>query len=145
MSENGTAEQMAMPKHGEFCWTEIATANLETCKTFYTEIFGWNFHESDNPDTKMQYLEFGIGNGCGVGGMYQPTAEMCGGTIPPPHFMNYIAVDDIDEATSKAFDLGGKIVVPPMEIPHVGRFSVVEDPAGAKFAMITLKQPGGEK
>jgi predicted enzyme related to lactoylglutathione lyase len=142
MSEHGTAEQMMMPKHGEFCWTEIATANLEASKTFYTEVFGWHFHQSDNSDINMQYLEFGSDETSHFGGMYEPTAEMCGGTVPPPHFMNYIAVDNVDDAAGKAFDLGGKIVVPPMEIPKVGRFCLVEDPTGAKFSMITL---GGGK
>jgi predicted enzyme related to lactoylglutathione lyase len=136
MSE-GTAEQRTKPKHGEFCWTEIATTNLEACRNFYTEIFGWNFKESD--DTEMQYQEFGIGDSR-FGGMYAPTAEMCGGTIPPPHFMNYISVDNVDDAASKAFDLGGKIVMAPMDIPNVGRFCVVEDPTGAKFSMITLEE-----
>ena len=78
--------------------------------------------------------------------MYEPSAEMSEGAISPPHFMNYIAVDDVDEAASKAFEIGGKIVVPPMNIPNVGRFCVVEDPSGAKFSMITLAgNNGGEK
>lgn len=147
MSENGTAaEQMTMPKHGEFCWTEIATTNLEASKTFYTEVFGWNFHQSENSDINMQYLEFGLegssGDASRCGGMYEMNAEMCGGTIPPAHFSTYIAVEDVDDAAGKAFDLGGKIVVPPMDIPQVGRFCVVEDPTGGKFSMITL---GGAK
>ena len=146
MSENGTAaEQIQMPQHGEFCWTEIATTDLEACKEFYTKIFDWNFQQSENSEIQMKYLEFGNADGRGFGGMYEMNAEMCGGTIPPPHFMNYIAVDDVDEAASKAFDLGGRIVVPPMDIPQVGRFCVVEDPTGAKFSMIRLQQPGGEK
>lgn len=144
MSENGTAEQWAMPKHGQFCWTEIATTNLETAKTFYAELFGWKFQESTVTEGQMKYLEYGPENGSGLGGMYELSAETCpeGASLPPPHFMNYIAVDDVDEAASKVFELGGKIVVPPMEIPKVGRFTMVEDPTGAKFSMITLQQPG---
>ena len=142
MSENGTAEQRIVPKHGEFCWTEIATVNLEARETFYTEVFGWKFHKNENSETNMKYYEFGTDEALRFGGMYEPTAEMCGGTIPPPHFMNYIAVDDVDDAAGKAFDLSGKIVVPPMNIPNVGRFCVIEDPTGAKFSIITL---GGGK
>ena len=36
MSENAAAEQMAMPKHGEFCWTEIITKDLSQCEKFYS-------------------------------------------------------------------------------------------------------------
>lgn len=138
MSE-GTAEQRTMPPHGAFCWTEISTRNTSDVKNFYKEIFGWNFYEGDVADSPVPYLEFGIGD-TRTGGMYEPTAEMSGGVIPPPHFMNYIAVDDVDESASKAFELGGKIVMPPMDIPNVGRFCIVEDPTGAKFSMITLEE-----
>src|SRR5690349_6203867 len=37
-------EQMAeftIPKHGEICWRELATSDLEAAKTFYSNLFGW--------------------------------------------------------------------------------------------------------
>lgn len=140
MSEKATAEQMAMPKHGEFCWTEIATTDLERCKTFYSEIFGWKIKQSQNSEIEMEYLEFRPHSGMNCGGIFEMKEEMFGGTVPPPHFMNYIAVDDVDESASKAFDLGGTIVHPPTDIPNVGRFCVVKDPTGATFSMLTIKQ-----
>ena len=39
----------------------------------------------------------------------------------------------------KAFDLGGTIVMPPTDIPNVGRFCQIQDPTGAVFSVITLK------
>jgi len=32
-------------------------------------------------------------------------------------------------------ELGGKVQVPPTDIPNVGRFSLVQDPQGAVFAL----------
>lgn len=140
MSEQASAtETMTMPKHGEFCWTEIATTNLEACKTFYTELFGWNLKQSTATDGEMEYQEYSVGENYPAGGMFQMEKEMYGGTVPPPHFMNYITVDSVDDAAGKVFDLGGKIVSPPADIPNVGRFCVVQDPTGATFSMITLK------
>lgn len=139
MSENAAAEQMAMPKHGEFCWTEIATNNLERCKTFYSEIFGWKIEKSQDSENQMEYLEFSPQAGINCGGMYEINEDMGEGKSPPPHFMNYIAVDDVDASASKAFDLGGTIVHPPTDIPNVGRFCVVKDPTGATFSILTLK------
>jgi predicted enzyme related to lactoylglutathione lyase len=142
MSEQATAatEQMAMPKHGQVCWTEIATTNLEACKGFYAELFGWKIAESKAvPDSEMQYLEFGTGEeNCKAGGMYQMGKEY---GDAPSHWMSYVAVDDVDAAASKVWELGGKVCVPPTDIPNVGRFSVVTDPTGATFSMITLKNP----
>ncbi len=130
-----TAEQMAMPKHGEFCWNELATTNLETCKTFYGELFGWQFQESDAAG--MIYNEISIGGQKQFGGMYQMPNE-CGET--PPHWMSYIAVDDVDATVQKVTELGGNVCVSPTDIPNTGRFAVINDPSGAKLSLITLKQ-----
>lgn len=140
MSEKAaTAETTAMVKHGEFCWTEISTNNLDICKNFYTEIFGWRFKAEDTTGSGFEYPEFSIGDAQAMGGMFQISEECYGEKIPPPHFMNYVAVKDVDETAGKAFDLGGKIVMPPTDIPNVGRFCVVQDPTGASISLITVK------
>jgi uncharacterized protein len=38
----------------------------------------------------------------------------------------------------RAEALGGRALVPPTDIPKVGRFSVLTDPQGAGFAVIKL-------
>ncbi|HEU4488006.1 MAG TPA: VOC family protein, partial [Actinomycetota bacterium] len=43
-------------------------------------------------------------------------------------------VAEVDEAVARATELGGAILVPPMDIP-IGRFSIAADPAGATFTM----------
>jgi predicted enzyme related to lactoylglutathione lyase len=35
--------------------------------------------------------------------------------------------------------LGGSVVMPPMDIPRVGRFAVIKDPQGAVFMVIKLQ------
>jgi predicted enzyme related to lactoylglutathione lyase len=45
-------------------------------------------------------------------------------------------VDDADEAARKATGLGGKLFVPPMDIPGIGRFCGIESPQGVKFYAI---------
>ncbi|MGI8641109.1 MAG: VOC family protein [Pyrinomonadaceae bacterium] len=144
MSENtaAAAEQMAMPKHGEFCWNELASNNLEACKTFYAELFGWQFKENepmagmDCDGAGMIYNEISIDGKKQFGGMYQMGKEF-GET--PPHWMSYIAVDDVDASVEKVAELGGSVCVPPMDIPNTGRFCVINDPSGATVSLITLK------
>lgn len=142
MSEQAvSAEKSKMPKHGQFCWMELATNNLEMCKKFYAELFGWNFAKSDAAG--MVYYEFGTNEKeetCG--GIWEMNGEQCGGSEGgemPPHWMNYIAVEDVDASVSKVWELGGKVCVPPTDIPNVGRFAVINDPTGAAFSLITLK------
>jgi predicted enzyme related to lactoylglutathione lyase len=58
-------------------------------------------------------------------------------THQPPCWGAYVTVDDIDATTSKIEGLGGKIIVPPTDIPNIGRFSVFTDPQGAVLSAIT--------
>jgi predicted enzyme related to lactoylglutathione lyase len=133
------APEMTMPKHGEFCWTEIATNNLEACKSFYTNVFGWELKESKATSEDFEYQEFSANQAnYPMGGMYEISKEMFGENAPPPHFMNYISVDNVDETTSKAYDLGAKIIKSPMEVPNIGKMSIIQDPAGGMIAFITL-------
>lgn len=138
MSENtalATEQQMQMPKHGQICWTEIATKNLETSSKFYSELFGWNLKKSKAVESEMEYIEFSPEGNCPAGGMYQITEE-CGNTTP--HWMSYVAVDNVDKSAEKVKELGGNVCVPPTDIPNVGRFCVITDPTGATFSMITM-------
>ena len=141
MSENTAAEQaLKMPGNGEFCWTEIATDNAEACKTFYTEVFGWQFKKSEAMDsTDFEYLEFSTDGKNFMGGLFQMNPEWYGGEAPKPHSNIYVSVADVDETASRAFDLGGTIVSPPADIPNVGRCCEIQDPTGAKLFIIRLQ------
>lgn len=129
----------AMPKHGEFCWTEIASNDVEACRTFYTNVFGWQFDKSQNTGEEMQYLEFASDGGPQKdGALYGMTPEMFGGTMPPPHIALYVTVDSVDDSAAKAVELGGTLVFGPYDIPKVGRMAVINDPTGAAISLITL-------
>lgn len=137
---DGTQEQMEiqMPKHGTLCWTEIATTDLEASVSFYSEMFGWKVSKSQNDEIPMDYREYDTGMGHPSGGMYQLSPDMTVGDepMPPPHFMNYISVDDIEASVAKVTELGGTVMGELHDIPKVGRMAVVNDPAGATFAML---------
>lgn len=125
-----------IPAHGTFCWNELATNNLGTAQKFYSELLGWKMKESDA--TGMKYIEFKPGShesGCGIGGMYQMGPEY---GEAPSHWMAYVAVEDVDSLAGRVESLGGKVCVPPTDIPNVGRFSVITDPTGATLSIIKL-------
>ncbi len=124
------------PAHGSVCWTELASKDLDASKKFYTELFGWTL-SGGHADGGMNYTEF-VAGGRPSGGMYQIVAEM--GEMPS-HWMSYVAVDDVDASAKKVEELGGKIIRPPMDIPNVGRFCIINDPTGATIALITLGAP----
>jgi uncharacterized protein len=127
------------PQHGAFCWNELNTNNAGAAKPFYAELFGWKFKESTDG---MPYTEFGPSEDRPVGGIFQLPEEMAN---VPPFWMAYIAVDDVDASAKKVEELGGKIHRPPTDIPGVGRFAIIADPAGAVFSIITLNMSPDHK
>ena len=118
------------------CWSELATNDIDGAKTFYGELFGWRM--KTNEGGAMPYTELHVGNSeMGVGGMYPMPPFMKG---VPPHWMPYFAVAAADDFVTKATSAGAATVVPPTDIPNVGRFAVLRDPQGATFAVIQLQQ-----
>jgi predicted enzyme related to lactoylglutathione lyase len=111
---------------GTFCWDELNTRDAEGAKKFYASLFGWT---GKGGDGAMQYWHWRSGDK-DIGGMM----DVMGGPQVPSHWLGYLAVSDVDATTKKAEALGGKVLMPAMEIPKVGKFSVVQDPTGAAFA-----------
>jgi uncharacterized protein len=131
-----------MPANGAFCWNELATTDLESAQNFYKTLLGWEIHESKataacegSEAPPMVYNEIVVA-GQHVGGIYKMGQEMAG---VPSHWGAYVAVDDVDAKARQVWELGGKVVVPPMDIPNVGRFCVINDPTGATISLITLR------
>jgi uncharacterized protein len=123
------AEIMREP--GALTWTELHTTDTEGSKKFYTSLFGWKEKTSDAAG--MTYTEFSVGDTPG-GGMMAMNEHMKSAHVPP-HWMVYFQTTDVDATANKAKSLGGNLLVPPMDIPNVGRFSVISDPQGAAFAV----------
>ena len=122
-----------MSKNGEICWRELTTQNAEKAKSFYAELFGWNYKQSEN--SPMQYDQISK-NGEDFGGVLQIN-EQWGENWQeiPSHWMTYISVDDCDATVEK---IKGNVCVEPFDIPNVGRMSVVYDPSGANFSILQL-------
>ena len=119
-------------KHGMFSWFELQTADIPGAKKFYKALFGWKTTTMNMPG--MKYTAISIGTEQVAGMMSLPPQ---GKKMMPPQWGVYITVDDVDATAKKAAKLGGKVVVPPQDIPGVGRFSVLLDPQGAMVSVIT--------
>lgn len=130
---------MEMPVQGEFCWAELATNDLDGATEFYRNVFGWEVHVGDNSVGGMDYREFNIPGGERQGGMYDMKVVF-GDHPPPPHFVNYVAVDDVEAMAARAVELGGKCCHPPQDIPNVGRMVTIMDPSNATIVLIQLNQ-----
>jgi predicted enzyme related to lactoylglutathione lyase len=73
----------------------------------------------------------------------RPRAGVLGKMMPDqPHaWLPYVQVTSADKTSEKAKKLGGSVLVPPTDIPNVGRFSVLTDNQGAPIGI--LQPPAG--
>ncbi len=121
-------------QHGAFSWCELMTTDVDAAKAFYTKLFGWDTEDMSMPGMTYTVVKAG---GKGVGGIMPMPKDAKG---MPPMWGTYVTVDDVDSTARSAEQFGGKILVPPIDIPNVGRFCVIQDPQGAVISAITYKQ-----
>jgi predicted enzyme related to lactoylglutathione lyase len=116
--------------HGAFSWSELTTSDPAAAAAFYGKLFGWTVKD---PVPEMgDYRVASLGETMVAGIMSPPP----GSPPMPPHWGCYITVDNTDQAAAQAVALGGQVLVPPMEVPTVGRMAVLADPQGAVFSVM---------
>jgi predicted enzyme related to lactoylglutathione lyase len=119
-------------KPGSFCWVELGTTNADAVKTFYKELFGWDYQDGPGgPDMIYTMIKL---NGKDVGGLYQMPSDMLAHGIPP-HWLSYVSVASADGATAQAQAAGATVMKEPFNVFDAGRMSVLQDPTGAVFAV----------
>jgi uncharacterized protein len=116
-----------------FVHIELMSTDVGKAKAFYGKLLDWKLEDMPMPDNTT-YTMINVGEGTGGGMMKNP--------IPgaPSMWMPYVLVDDLKAATAKARSLGGTVMREGIEVPGMGAFSIVTDPAGA---MIGLWQSAG--
>jgi uncharacterized protein len=82
------------------------------------------------------YTEFKVDGESIAGGMEMN--EMVPKEMPS-YWMVYFSADDVDKTHKKAVDLGGREMLPPQDFPG-GRFSILMDPQGAAFGLLSTDQ-----
>ena len=116
---------------GRFVWYELLTTEPKAGEAFYRDVLAW-------ATQKWGIGPFGYT-------MWTRGAMPFGGVVPLPsgaaargaHWMPYIGAPDVNATTEQAQGLGAAVVVPPKDLPMVGRVAVLADPFGAVFAVFT--------
>ncbi|GJM23390.1 MAG: glyoxalase [Planctomycetota bacterium] len=121
---------MTNAEPGRFCWFELATTDADAALAFYGALFGWTSEPKDMGEHGT-YHELKL-DGKDVGGLYGMSGPMFEGV--PSHWMPYVRSADVDATAAKVTELGGKVLMPPMDIPDVGRMVVFADPQGAALS-----------
>jgi predicted enzyme related to lactoylglutathione lyase len=117
---------------GTLAWNELQTRDPERALEFYSAVFDWTGTADDTG--YITIFSDGRLNG-GVMSMAESRAEV------PPNWAVYFNVADVDVSAAKAKELGGKLLMPVADAGDVGRFTMVQDPQGAIFSIITFNGP----
>ncbi len=127
-------------RQGVPCWFELASTDPDRSFAFYHALFGWN--RTDMDMGAMGTYSFLLNdNGC-VGAFCNMQEQQKSQGVPS-YWGVYLAVDDCDASTARVEELGGTVIMPPMDVSEHGRMSVVSDPAGAVFCLWQPKAGGG--
>lgn len=117
---------------GTMNWAEVQTRDRGAAQPFYEQVFGYETEAADMGGGN-EYVLLKV-DGESAAGLIEIAPEW--GEVPS-NWSVVFEVEDCDAAVAKVQELGGSVLREPSDIPDVGRFSVVADPWGAAFQVIT--------
>jgi predicted enzyme related to lactoylglutathione lyase len=121
------------PRIGTIGWVDLTVPNAEPVRDFYASVTGWR------PERVPMhgYDDFNMLPPDGDA----PAAGIChargGNAALPAAWLIYITVEDVDVSAGLCKDQGGRLVIEPRNMGEMGRFCVIEDPAGAVVALFS--------
>ncbi len=114
---------------------EVYGNNPPKLSDFYQKLFGWKFEKAPGP------MEYWLIRTVPTDSKGQPTAPgVNGGMMKRPNpeargWLNYIAVESVDESVREVQKLGGSVMRSKQPVSKMGWFAVVADPEHNVFAL----------
>lgn len=106
---------------------EIEGKDGKALQQFYGDAFGWTIEVM----APMEYgMVSGEKEGGGIGGGISASQD------GNPAVRFYIEADDLQAALDKIEKLGGKTVMPPMDVPGGPTIAMFTDPAGNNLGLV---------
>lgn len=130
---------------GAWAMSTLNTRDSEDAKKFYAAVFGWETDTFQMGESEMTLWRV---PGYVGGEPGQPVSREVVGAMAPiagddeaPQWSVNFWIDDADAAADNTGRLGGKVVVPPHDLPGF-RNAVLADPQGAVFSVSELRPAG---
>ena len=116
-------------------WFEIAAADLERAKKFYSEVFQLEMQYVDMPDSPMYMMGSSAEGIAGASGALVKSADnkpSTSGTIV------YFYCDDVAVEASRVEAAGGTLIVPKTSLGEFGFMAMFIDTEGNKVGMHSM-------
>jgi len=114
-------------------WFDVLASDLEPAERFYREVAGWSTRRLTIADQEQDFYTSVVGgrsvSGVGRAGYF--------GEEIPSRWRIYFGVEDADAAARRVRELGGAVIVEPIDFTF-GRMVEVADPHGARFLLTTF-------
>jgi predicted enzyme related to lactoylglutathione lyase len=110
---------------GQPNWFGLSSPNEQAAASFYEKVLGLKSEKIKMGDEQMIVLKAGANQIAHI----SPVEEGAG-----PRWIVFFYSPDVDKATKLCEQNGGKVVMPPVDIPP-GRIAFLKDAEGAEFAL----------
>lgn len=111
---------------GTPCWIDLMVPDVAKAQEFYGGLFGWEFTDASEESNPYLMATLDGRQVAGVGRSEDQSAI-------PAAWTTYIATSDVESVAAAVDRAGGKVAMPPMDIPPAGKFAVFADPTGVVF------------
>jgi uncharacterized protein len=111
---------------GALCWHELATSDVERARSFYGELFGWQYEDDSSGGTTITSAGSRIGTVRELGDREGVTASS---------WIPYFGVESAQDTAHQAERRGGRILTPAAVGP-IGRTALLADPQRVTFAVL---------
>ena len=117
-----------------WCWNELDTHDVETSKSFFQQVFGWQYEEHKGGE--MPYWNI------------MHYGKMMAGLMPfpsdvpqevPSHWLVYFNVENTEAAVSHAKEKGASVIKDTFDV-EPGPMAILQDPQGGVFSVIALRE-----
>ena len=119
------------PAPGQIGWFDLTVPNAVEIRDFYKDVAGWSAAGQDMGGYE-DFSMFPPGSDVPVAGVCHARGS---NADLPPVWLIYIVVSDLEESIRRAEARGGKLRKPATNMGGMGRYCVMEDPAGAVAAL----------
>jgi predicted enzyme related to lactoylglutathione lyase len=110
---------------------EVLGQDPDQLRSYYAELFGWEFNEPIGPTNYMLVERNTNADGIGIAGGVGGTPDGYEG-----HVTFYVEVPDVESALADAERLGGRRLMGPDEVPGGPVIGLAADPQGHVIGLV---------
>ncbi len=113
-------------RHGQFVWHELGTSDIESSRSFYGELFNWEFEDINTSDGQYVLIKRGTTY---IGGMIATSANQ-------NLWVGAVSVEDTEKSVDLLNTLGASTLIGSTRVTGRGTMALVKDPQGALVSLI---------